>query len=114
MIGGMEIEVELAAVHIPDYPKQIRKSVTLTARDLHDLDLIRRSPEALAAVGAPVGLTEAALLHILIAHGIEQAREAAEAAGYVALAASYRAEPQEQAARQAMRARRRVREDLEA
>jgi hypothetical protein len=97
-----------------NYPERVRKSVTLTARDLRDLDLIRRSPEALAAVDAQEGMTEAALLHSLLAKGLEQAREAAEDAGYAALAASYREDPEERTIREAMRARRRVREDIDA
>ena len=95
------------------YPARLRKSVTLTGRDLRDLDAIRHSPEALAAVGATTSVTEAALLHLLLAHGLEHAREAAEEAGYAALAASYRGDPEERAAREAMRARRRVRADAQ-
>jgi hypothetical protein len=82
-----------------------RQSVTLTARDLADLAMIRNSPEARRVVGATENMSEAALLRALIAHSLQQAREAAELAGYAALAA----DPEEQAIEQALRASRRAR-----
>ena len=97
----------------PPARDQVRKSVTLTGRDLRDLDVLRRSPTALAVVGATEGLTEAALLHLLLVHSLRQAVEAAEAAGYEALAASFQHDPQERALRAQLRARRRVRADVE-
>lgn len=83
-----------------------RQSVTLTARDLADLAMIRNSPEALHAVGATGDMSEAALLHALVSRGIQHAREAAELAGYAALAA----DPEEQVIEGALRADRRRRE----
>jgi hypothetical protein len=82
-----------------------RQSVTLTARDLADLAMIRNSPEARRAVGVTEDVSEAALLHALISRGLQHAREAAELAGYAALAA----DPEEQAIEGALRASRRRR-----
>lgn len=96
------------------YPDQTRKSVTLTRRDLMNLDVIRGSPEALAALGAPLSIVEAALLRLLLTDAIDRALESAEDSGYAALAASYQHSPEEAAVRAAIRDRRRVREDVEA
>lgn len=74
-----------------------RTSVPLTGRDLRDLELIRNSPEAMRAAGAPDGASEAALLSAALRAGLEHLREVAEEAGYAALAASYQDDPQEQA-----------------
>jgi hypothetical protein len=83
-------------------PQQKRQSVTLTARDLADLALLRNSPEAQRAVGATDSMSEAALLHTLVTHSLRQAREAAETAAYAALAS----DPEEIAIEGALRARR--------
>jgi hypothetical protein len=94
--------------------KPKRQSVTLTARDLADLDLVRNSPEARRAVGIVTeGMSEASFLHALLAHSLQQAREAADEAGYAALAASYEADPEEQVTRKALRAHRRVRPEAD-
>ncbi len=82
-----------------------RPSVPLTGRDLRDLELIRNSPEAMRAAGVPEGASEAALLSAALRAGLEHLREAAEEAGYAALAASYQDDPQEQAVEVAMRRR---------
>jgi hypothetical protein len=102
----------LTHAHAPDYPEQARKSVTLTRRDLTNLDVIRSSPEALASIGASVSIAEAALLRLLLIDAIDRTVETAQDAGYVALAASYQHSPEEQAIRVATRDRRRVREDV--
>ena len=86
-------------------PSQKRQSVTLTARDLADLAMIRNSPEAQRAVGATESMSETALLHTLVTHSLRQAREAAEMGAYAALAA----DPEEVAIEGALRARRRER-----
>jgi hypothetical protein len=93
-----------------------RPSVPLTRRDLRDLELIRNSPEAMRAAGVPEGASEAALLSAALRAGLEHLREAAEEAGYAAMAASYRDDPQEEAVEAAMRRRpagRRFRADAE-
>jgi hypothetical protein len=82
-----------------------RPSVPLTRRDLRDLELIRNSPEAMRAAGVPEGASEAALLSAALRTGLEHLREAAEEAGYAALAASYQDDPKEQAVEAAMRRR---------
>ena len=87
-----------------------RQSVTLSARDLADLAMIRTSPEAQRAVGATAGMSEAALLHALLAHSLRQAREAAEEAGYAAYAEWARTDPEEVAVRASLRGRRQGRE----
>jgi hypothetical protein len=83
-----------------------RPSVPLTGRDLRDLELIRNSPEAMRAAGVPEGASEAALLAAALRAGLEHLREAAQEAGYAALAASYRDDPEEQAVEAAMKRRR--------
>jgi hypothetical protein len=93
--------------------KPVRKSVPLDARDLQNLHLVRQSPEALAALGAPLSVTEAALLRLILAQGLERARLVAEEAGYAALARSYQHDPEEQAIRSVLRSRRRVRNDID-
>ena len=82
-----------------------RPSVPLTSRDLRDLELIRNSPAAMRAAGVPEGASEAALLSAAIRAGLEHLREAAEDAGYAALAASFQDDPKEQAVESAMRRR---------
>lgn len=82
-----------------------RPSVPLTHRDLRDLELIRNSPEAMRAAGVPEGASEAALLSAALRTGLERLREAAEEAGYAALAASYRDDAHEQAVEGAMKRR---------
>ena len=81
-----------------------RLPVPLSERDQRDLDLIRSSPAALESVGAQRTDSDAALVHALMAVG-RNGREAAEEAGYAALAA----DPEEQAVRAALRARERRR-----
>ena len=93
-----------------------RPSVPLTSRDLRDLELIRNSPEVMRAAGVSEGASEAALLSAAIRAGLEHLREAAEDAGYAALAASYQDDPKERAVEAAMRRRRasrRVHTDVE-
>ena len=51
------------------------------------------------------GASEAALLSAAIRAGLKHLREAAEDAGYAALAASYQDDPKEQAVEAAMRRR---------
>lgn len=89
-------------------PRTKRQSVTLTARDLADLALIRNSPEARRAIGATEDMSEAALLHTLLTHSLQQARQAAEEAGYAAYAEWARSDPEEVAVRAALRRRRRA------
>jgi hypothetical protein len=55
--------------------------------------------------------SEAAVLHGILALGLEEARRMALDQAYDALAVSYRHDPEEAAARQAMRRRRRLRSD---
>jgi hypothetical protein len=86
-----------------------RPSVPLTSRDLRDLELIRNSPEAMRAAGVPEGASEAALLSAALRAGLERLREAAEDAGYAALALSYQDDPKEQAVEAAVRRRRAIR-----
>ncbi|MDQ1306977.1 MAG: hypothetical protein QG671_2809 [Actinomycetota bacterium] len=93
--------------HPAESPQRKRQSVTLTARDLEDLAMIRNSPEARRAVGATESMSEAALLHTLVAHSLRQAREAAAMGAYAALAA----DPEEIAIEGALRARRRERRE---
>jgi hypothetical protein len=88
-----------------------RKSVPLTARDLADLELIRRSPAARAALAVDEDASEAAILHGILALGIGEALKVALDVGYDQLAVSYEQDPDEAAARDAMRERRRVRSD---
>ena len=57
------------------------------------------------AAGVPEGASEAALLSAALRAGLEHLREAAEEAGYAALAASYQDDPQEQAVEVAMKRR---------
>jgi hypothetical protein len=88
---------------------QTRKSVPLTARDLADLEMVRRSPEAQRAVGITIeGMSEATLLHALLAHALQHAREAVEEASYAALAA----DPEQKAYETALRRRSRRRAEL--
>ncbi|HEY6794182.1 MAG TPA: hypothetical protein VI248_05825 [Kineosporiaceae bacterium] len=87
-----------------------RKSVPLTARDLADLDLISRSPEAREAIGATAVTSESALLHALMAAGLRVAREAAEAAAYAEYAEWAATDPEEVAIRAALRGTRNARE----
>jgi hypothetical protein len=84
-----------------------RKSLPLTAEDLADLDLIRRSPHARSAVGITEDMSEAMTLHALVAVGMRLAREADEAAAYAELAA----DPEQQAHDAAMRRRGRRRSE---
>lgn len=78
-----------------------RQSVTLTARDLADLAMLRESSEAQRVVGASGDMSESALLHTLVAHSLKQAREAADDAAYAALAA----DPEERQIEAALRRR---------
>ena len=88
---------------------RIRKSVPLTARDLTDLEMVRRSPEAQRAIGITTqGVSEATLLHALLAHALQQALEAVEEASYAALAA----DPEQKAYEVALRQRSRRRAEL--
>jgi hypothetical protein len=80
-----------------------RQSVTLTARDLADLTLLRHSAEARRAVGVIETMSETAILHALISDGLRRARQAAEEAAYRALAD----DPEEQEVRLALRGRER-------
>jgi hypothetical protein len=105
----MAIDHVLARSH----PEQTRKSVTLTRRDLVNLDIIRSSSEALAFLGAPRSIAEAALLRLLLTDAIERALESAQDAGYAALAESFQNSPDEAAIRAATRRRRRVRTDVD-
>jgi hypothetical protein len=88
-----------------------RKSIPLTPRDLADLELIRRSPAARAALAVAEDASEAAILHGILALGIGEAMKVALDVGYEQLAVSYQHDPDEAAARDAMRERRRVRSD---
>lgn len=63
-----------------------RLPVPLTERDEADLALIRSSPEAQRAIGATEGMSDAALVHALVAYAASRAREVAEEAAYAALA----------------------------
>ncbi len=87
-----------------------RKSVPLTARDLADLDLISRSPEAREAIGATAATSESALLHVLVTAGLRVAREAADAAAYAEYARWAIIDPEEVAIRAALRCTRNARE----
>ena len=80
-----------------------RLPVPLTERDEADLTLIRNSPEAQRAIGATDGMSDAALVHTLVAYAASRAREVAEEAAYAALAA----DPEHQEFEAAMRHRRR-------
>jgi hypothetical protein len=64
-----------------------RLPVPLTERDEADLRLIRNSPEALGQIGVRADDSDATIVHALMTLGARQAREAAEDAGYAALAA---------------------------
>jgi hypothetical protein len=96
------------------HPEQVRKSVTLTEHDLMNLDIIRNSPEALASIGAPLSVVEAALLRLLLTDAIGRARAVADDTGYAALAISYQHSPEEQTIRSAVQAHRRVHTDIDA
>jgi len=93
---------------LTENPQQKRQSVTLTARDLADLAMIRNSPEAQRAVGATEGMSETALLHTLVAHSLQLAREAAQEARYAEYARLSHLDPEEMATRAALRGRRRA------
>jgi hypothetical protein len=94
-------------------PDQTRKSVTLSAADLRDLALIKRSPEALDWLGTTSGVTEAALLRLLLERGLKGALGVAIDTGYSQLAVSYQDDDEERDTRAAMREHRRIRADVE-
>jgi hypothetical protein len=85
-----------------------RKSVPLTAQDLADLAVLRSERSALGRSltrlsGIDPRDSDAAVLHGLVALGLQLIKEAAEEAGYAELADSYVADPDERAAREAGR-----------
>jgi len=65
-----------------------RLSLPLTAKDQADLDLIRSTPERLGSLPGNIDASssDAALVHAVFEAGLAQIREAAEIAGYAALA----------------------------
>lgn len=78
-------------------PAVRRPNVPLTAQDEADLALLRSSPAHLAALSrlapgfSPVeeGLSEALLLHSVLAAGFDAVRRSVEEAGYEELGAQY-------------------------
>lgn len=85
-----------------------RKSVPITPQDVRDLELLRDEASPLARsfaelAGGSLPDSEAAVLHGLLALGLERVRQAAEEAGYAALAQSYATDPAERAERAAGR-----------
>jgi hypothetical protein len=73
-------------------PAKARKSLPLTERDLADLERLRgQTPEreALSDLAGVVveGVTEAALLHMIFAVGLQAVREKAEELAYASAAA---------------------------
>jgi hypothetical protein len=74
-------------------PAKARKSLPLTQRDLSDLDRLRGQTPEREALAELVGVvfvgsvTEAALLHMIFATGLQAIREKAEERAYASAAA---------------------------
>lgn len=77
----------MPSTHV-DLPTSRRLSVTMSGRDLADLDLIRRSPERLRSLPAEVSETssEAALVHAVFEAGLQCLKEEAQESAYALLA----------------------------
>ncbi len=78
-----------------------RKTIPLNERDLADLDRLRHSPEAAERLGVSTQVSERAFLAAAVSRGLQEAREADQAAGYALLAA----DPEERALAEQERAR---------
>lgn len=78
----------MPSTHFVELPSPRRLSVTMTGRDLADLEFIRRSPERLRSLPVEVSQdsSEAALVHAIFEAGIQCLKEQAQESAYALLA----------------------------